>query len=335
MVNIWFNHWFSAAYNIMQMIRQDNPEYRIIGTNENERSVLSTVCDEWYVEPLLKGNDYVDYCLDFCKKHDVTVFMPRREMLSISKRKDDFEEINVHVMVDAYDTVSMLNHKDQAYKELAKRGITTIPEYYIVTDVQAFRDAYTILIQKYREVCIKFVHDEGGKSYRLIDNRRKGYTALFKKQNTRMTFDAIEEALSERDTFSPLMVMPNLSGDEVSVDCLMTAKGLIMLPRIKDVTRIERLCFDEGILQKTREIYDAVKLECPCNIQFKYLCDVPYLLEVNTRMSGGVPLACHAEQINILDIAVSKLIGAEKDWHLSKKETKIAYLERPLIITQE
>ena len=332
MVNIWFNHWFSAAYNIMQMIRQDNPEYRIIGTNENERSVLSTVCDEWYVEPLLNGDNYVDYCLDFCKKHDVTVFMPRREMLSISKRKDDFEEINVHVMVDDYDTVSMLNHKDQAYKELAKRGITTIPEYYIVTDVQAFRDAYTTLIQKYREVCIKFVHDEGGKSYRLIDNRRKGYTALFKKQNTRMTFDAVEEALSERDTFSPLMVMPNLSGDEVSVDCLMTAKGLIMLPRIKDVTRIERLCFDEGILQKTREIYDAVKLECPCNIQFKYLDGVPYFLEVNTRMSGGVQMACIAGNVNIPSLAVNKLLGIEKDWEICTDERYVTHVEYPVLI---
>ena len=46
-------------------------------------------------------------------------------------------------------------------------------------------DAYNDLITRYKNVCFKFVHDEGGKSFRLIDNSRKGYAALFKKQNTR------------------------------------------------------------------------------------------------------------------------------------------------------
>ena len=332
MVKIWFNHWFSAAYNIISLIRQDNPGYHIIGTNENERSVLSTVCDEWYVEPQVKGDEYVDYCLEFCREHEVTVFMPRREMLSISRRKAEFEAMGVKVMVDGYEVVSMLNHKDQAYRELAEKGVSTIPEHYIVTDVQGFRDAYAALSGRYREVCIKFVHDEGGKSFRLIDNRRKGYTALFKKQNTRMTFDAIEEALSERESFSPLMVMPNLSGDEVSVDCLMTSKGLVMLPRIKDATRVERLCFDEEILRKTREVYDVVKLECPCNIQFKYLDGIPYFLEVNTRMSGGVQMACLAGNVNIPSLAVNKLLGIEKDWEICTEERYVTHVEYPVLL---
>ena len=66
------------------MLKQDNPNFYIIGTNEHPRSVLSTVCDEWYVEPVLKGNDYVEFCLSFCKEHQISVFMPRREMISIS-----------------------------------------------------------------------------------------------------------------------------------------------------------------------------------------------------------------------------------------------------------
>ena len=332
MVRIWFNHWFSTAYNIIQMIREDNPDFMVIGSNENERAVLSAVCDEWYVEPQVKGDDYVDFCLDFCREHEITVFLPRREMLSISRRKSDFEAIGVQVMVDDYDKVSMLNHKDRAYRELKERGITTIPEHHIVTDVQGFRDAYDALKETYRQVCIKFVHDEGGKSFRLIDNNRKGYSSLFKKQNTRMTFAAIEEALSERETFSPLMVMPYLSGEEVSADCLMTAKGLIMLPRIKDATRVERLCFDEEIIRRTREIYDVVRLECPCNIQFKYLDGIPYFLEVNTRMSGGVQMACLAGGVNIPSIAVNKLLGIEKDWEVCREERYVTHVECPVIL---
>ena len=332
MVKIWFNHWFSAAYNIISLIKQDNPDYQIIGTNENKRSVLSALCDEWYPEPALKGDEYVDFCLEFCKKHAVSLFMPRREMLSISRRKHDFEMAGIKVMVDDYEIVNILNHKDQAYNELKKRGVSTIPEHHIVTTVGEFKKAYADLMGKYREVCIKFVHDEGGKSFRLIDNKRKGYAALFKKQNTRMTYDAIAEALSERDRFSPLMVMPNLSGDEVSVDCLQTAKGLIILPRIKDATRIERLCFRDDIIEKTREVYDAIRLECPCNIQFKYLNETLYFLEVNTRMSGGVQMACLAGNVNIPSIAVNKLLGIQEDWEICKEERYITHVETPVIL---
>lgn len=331
MTRIWFNHWFSTAYNIMKMIKQGNPDTYIIGTNEREQSVLSTVCDEWYTEPVLHEDEYVEYCLNFCKEHQVEVFMPRREMIAISRRKADFEAIGVKVMVDDYEIVNILNHKDLAYEELKKRGVSTVPEYHIVTTAAGFEEAYADLKKRYKEVCIKFVHDEGGKSYRLIDNRRKGYAALFKKQNTRMTYDAILEALSEKTVFAPLMVMPNLSGEEISVDCLNTASGLIMLPRIKDATRIERMCFDEDILKKTKEVYDAVGLECPCNIQFKYLDGVPYFLEVNTRMSGGVQMACAAAEVNIPDLAVNKLLGIEKDWKICRKERCVSHVEIPVV----
>lgn len=332
MIKLWFNHWFSTAYNIINMIRQSVDGIYIIGTNKNERSVLSTVCDEWYTEPELKDDEYVDYCLEFCKEHGVDIFMPRREMLSVSRRKADFERIGVKLMVDDYDIVNVLNHKDRAYKELSERGVSTIPEYSIVTCASDFKAAYEDMTGRYKAVCFKFVHDEGGKSYRLIDNTRRGYAALFKKQSTRITFDEAYAALSEKESFSPVMVMPYLSGEEISADCLNTPSGLIMLPRIKDATRIERMCFDEEILAKTSEVYDAVKLECPCNIQFKYLDGKMYFLEVNTRMSGGVQMACAASGVNIPGIAVNKLLGKDIPWEINTEERFVTHVETPVIL---
>lgn len=332
MTRIWFNHWFSTAYNIMNMIKKAIPDTCIIGTNEKEYSVLSVMCEEWYQEPVLKSEEYVKYCLDFCKEHAIDIFLPRREMIAISKNKMLFEDLGVKVMVDDYEIVSILNQKDQAYRYLLAKGIRTIPDYYVVTVINDFERAYMNLKRKYREVCFKFVHDEGGKSFRVIDNRRKGYAELFRKQNTRMTYDMVMEALSEKEVFSPIMIMPYLSGEEISVDCLQTAQGLIMLPRIKDATRIERLCFDEDILKITKEVYDSVNLQWPCNIQFKYLDGVPYFLEVNTRMSGGVQMACVAANVNIPAIAVNKLLGKEIDWEICREERRISHIELPIII---
>ena len=332
MRRIWFNHWFSAAYNIISMAKENNPDFHIIGTNENARSVLARVCDEWYQEPVLKGSDYVSFALDFCKAHKVDAFIPRREMLSISKHKKDFESIGVKVMVEDYSIADILNHKNRAYEYLIGKGVSSVPKYFTVTSVEQFEASYEALKQEYKQVCIKFVHDEGGKSFRLIDNQRKGYTSLFKKQNTRMTFAAIREALAERDSFSPLMVMPYLPDEEISADCLMTEQGLIMLPRVKDASRVEKLVFNDTIVEKIEEIYDAVDLAWPCNIQLKYLDGKPYFLEVNTRMSGGVHMACLAGGVNIPDIAINKLFGVNKNWSIDKTETYVSQVEIPVLL---
>lgn len=332
MVKIWLNHWFSTAYNIINLIKTGEQDFYIIGSNDVEDAVYKIVCDEWYVEPILRDEEYAEYCLQFCKEHSIDVFMPRRGMLQISRNKQRFEDIGVKVMVDAYDVISILNHKTDAYELFKDKNIGFVPEYRLVTKLSEFLEAYEYLIERYKQVCFKFIRDEGGKSYRLIDNDRKGYSALFKKQSTCMTLDDVVIALSEREEFSPIIVMPYLSGCEVSVDCLKTDSGIIMLPRIKDTTRIEQLKYDQQILGMCTDFYNKVGLEYPCNIQFKYLDGIPYFLEVNTRMSGGIQMACLASGVNIPNIAVNKIIGRNKTWEIIQKDVKVSHIEVPIIV---
>ena len=88
MTRVWMNHWFSTAVGIIDLLRKDNPGLHIIGTNEHEHSVIRNMCDEWYQEPVLKDDEYVQYCLDFCREHDVRYFLPRRGMVRISENRE-------------------------------------------------------------------------------------------------------------------------------------------------------------------------------------------------------------------------------------------------------
>ena len=332
MVRIWLNHWFNTAYSIIQLIKNGNENFQIIGSSENEYSAIKNVCDEWYAEPILKDKEYADFCLNFCIKHQIDVFLPRRGMLNIIKIKNEFENSGVKVMADDYEKIYSLNHKSEAYDLFKTKTIGYVPDYRIVTNVSDFKDAYDFIKDKYAQVCFKFVKDEGGKSFRLIDNNRKGYTALFKKQNTRMTLTDILDALSEREEFSPLMVMPFLNGNEVSIDCLNTPQGLIMLPRVKDNSKIERLMYDSEIMDITIDFQKKIGLECPYNIQFKYLNGIPYFLEVNTRMSGGIHMACAGSGVNIPNIAVKKLLGIRSDWFNAQEEKMLAQTTVPIVL---
>lgn len=331
MARIWLNHWFSTAYNIIELIKKGDSSHYIIGTNANEYAVYGAVCDEFYKEPVLKDDEYVEFCLEFCREHKIDVFMPRRGMLPISRNKSRFEEAGVKVMVDDYDKVSLLNDKSKAYGLFRDMGIGRVPEHIIVTNAQQFREAYEKLEAEYGQVCFKFVRDEGGMSFRLIDNSRKGYAALFRMSAARIHFDDAFAALSEREEFSPLMVMPYLPDEEASVDCLRTPHGVIMLPRLKNASRVEKMFFDEEILTACRDFFDKFGLDMPCNIQFKYFKGKPYFLEVNTRMSGGVQMSCLGGGVNIPYIAVSKLLGKDIPWKTEKSDRRVSYVEIPLI----
>lgn len=332
MTRIWLNHWFNTAYSIIQLIKNKGTDFQIIGSNENEYSIIKNVCDEWYTEPSVKDKEYADFCLDFCIDHKIDVFLPRRGMLPVSKDKERFKKAGIKVMVDDYKKIYPLNQKSAAYDLFKKEKIGIVPDYRIVTNVSDFKDAYEFIKSKDEQVCFKFVKDEGGKSFRLIDNSRKGYTALFKKQNTRMTLEDVLDALSEREEFSPIMVMPFLNGDEISIDCLNTPQGLIMLPRVKDNSKVEKLRYSKEILDITMDFQQKIGLECPYNIQFKYLKGIPYFLEVNTRMSGGIHMACAGSGVNIPNIAVNKLLGKNVEWENRYEEKKLAQALIPVIV---
>ncbi len=332
MTRIWLNHWFSTAYNIIRLIKQEDPDFFVIGSNANGSSPIQLACDAWYEEPVLSGDEYVAYCLEFCRQHRVEVFLPHREMLAISREKDRFAEIGTKVMADDYDMISVLNRKDTAYELFRKEHIGAVPDYWIVTTAEQFKEGYSALRSRYQQVCLKLVRDEGGTSFRLIDDRETGDAALLGSHSGRISYERVLAALGEQTAFSPIMLMPYLPDEEVSVDCLKTSGGIIMIPRIKGPTRVERIRYDPEILDICGAFYEKVPLECPCNIQLKYLEGTPYMLEVNTRMSGGVQMACLGSGINLPNLAVNKLLGVEKSWKNEQKETLVSYMEIPVIL---
>ena len=233
---------------------------------------------------------------------------------------------------DAYERILPLNRKSEAYAMLADCPEIRIPEHRMVTNVTQFQEAVEHLKGKWKQVCFKFEQDEGGRSFRLLDETPKGYHALFKKQSaTRMNYAAAVEALSEVGSFPPMIVMPYLPDDEISADCLNTQDGLIIIPRIKNPTRTELVRFPEDVLEMCRAFHRRCPLEMPFNIQFKYLEGIPYFLEVNTRMSGGVQMACAAAGVNIPNIAVNKLLGTQKPWNIRTEERFVTHVETPIV----
>ena len=334
MIRVWFNHWFSTAYRLIELMKDDaDEEIRIIGSNLQLDSVIQKVCDEWYEDSPLKGDEYISFCLDFCKAHDIDVFVPRRCMTDVSRCKEQFEEIGVKVLVDDYQVVSLLENKASTYEFFKNYENIRIPDYFSVTTAQQFEEAYKKLRESYDRICVKFVRDEGGMSFRKIEEKVNEFDRLRIYQGTSISYDDLFAALSTRESFDELMVMPYLEGNEVSVDCLRTDSGTIAIPRIKSPVRHERVVYDREIISTTANVLNRLNLQFPCNVQFRYKDNQLYLLEINTRMSGGLQMSCLASGVNIPNIALKKLFGKEIDWNIDDETDKIvSYIEIPKLI---
>lgn len=325
-IRVWFNHWFSTAYHIINLMKTDEElDFLVFGSNEREDSVIKLACDRWFVEPRFENDaQYVDYCLEFCADNGIDVFIPRRGMRAICRELEKFEKLcGVRVLTERdYSKLSMLNDKNLAYAALSERKFPNLPDTIAVNCVDEFELAYKKLKTDENRVCVKLAKDEGAVSFKVIDDNEGGH---------KISYTNLVKALSAR--CDNLLVMPYLTGCEVSVDCLRTLHGDIFVPRYKTDGRAEEIRYDNEILDLSAKFTNEFALTAPFNIQFKYHNGVPYFLEVNTRMSGGIQFSCLAAGVNIPNIAVNQLIGINKTWSLTKKNCKVSYIETPVILT--
>jgi hypothetical protein len=335
-VRVWLNHWFSTAYHIIQMLKDDaETDFVVVGSNTDSNCVYKSVCDEWSIEPKFGNSDaYVDFCLHFCREYSIDVFVPRRNMLAVSRRISEFHSIGIKVLVDDYSLVKLLNDKSETYRLFSENNIGYIPKYAVVDTVYAFQSAYAEMKTDGNRVCFKFASDEGAVSFRVVDDRIK-YN-LTEPIGAKITYDDAIKSLRDLTSFPPLLIMPYLPGAEISVDCLYMPDGEhIIIPRHKSLGRSESIEFDLKILEICSTFLNKFSLRCPCNLQFKYDGEIPYLLEVNTRMSGGLQLGYTATGVNIPNIAVNRLLGKEVKPLWDKKSTVVSFVETPIVLEEK
>jgi biotin carboxylase len=322
------------AYFIIRMLKKDaDIDFVVVGSNSDGNCVYRTVCDEWVTEPNIDSHkEYVDFCVDFCREHGIDVFIPRRDMLAISRRIDEFEAMGVKVLVERNGTtMSALCDKAETYSLFKDAGIGYTPTYYLVKSLSEYETAYRRIKTENNRVCLKLTSDEGAASFRVIDDGMK--YALTKNTGAKITYAESIKILAQFDKFPDLLVTPYLSGVEVSVDCLSISDGEhLIVPRYKSWGRSETIKFDPEIVNICKAFLDKFELRCPCNVQFKYEGSVPFLLEVNPRMSGGIQFTYVATGVNIPNIAVNRLLGIEKRQTWDKKTRIVSFIEMPVLL---
>ena len=297
MATVWINKYLSNTWEVLQLVRAASRpgEFRLLCTHPRALYPGREHCDLFEQEPDgLREDAYVDYCLDFARRHRVELFLPGRNVLPIARAAQRFEAAGMRVLAtgDA-PTIERLNHKGAVYVALGQHDIA-IPEHEVVNNLADFDAAWERLRPRHDLLCYKPAVSVYGIGFRIVGDRGGAAAQLRAHNPFFVSHDQARRELGAKAPFRDLLVMQYLPGHERSVDCLARDGELIacVVRRKEDGGQV--LEDNPALVATVRRLTAALRLSNLYNVQFRDAGGRPYLLEINPRMSGGLPFACQS-----------------------------------------
>lgn len=294
-MKVWFNRGLSNTYDALMSIREADAgsEFVLRATHSDPCSAVSKAADEFAVEPDgLDDDAYVGWCLGQCAEHGVDLFVPQRRREAVSERRDAFESKGVLVSVmGGPKAMGMVDRKQELYEDLAGTAVP-VPPFTVFRTVGEFDAAVAELEPVAGRLCVKPCVGVYGSGFRILEREGCDLRRILSGDNVRTSLDAFRTALAGSAQDRDMMVMAYLPGTERSVDVLAQKGRLVRaVSRIKvgshQVLETEGPSIDVAAFLTERYGLDGV-----FNLQTKERDGVQWLLEVNSRMSGGLVYAC-------------------------------------------
>ena len=297
-VNVWFSGWFSALAITLKSIRNTfGNRVNIITSHKNKLCAYKDIGDKFILEDdNISAQDYIDWAIQVCKDNNINVFIPKRFMLEVAHNAFRFEEIGTKVLNEDYGIMQRIQSKSEVYKELKQLGYQNIPYYKVVKGKKDLIDGDNDIFNMGRKPCIKYDCDEGANSFRVLEHSLPTIDSLDKMLMNIMQYDEAERMIGvaeELGKLKPLIMMEILNGPEVSVDCYNSRQfGFVAIPRFKMGNRIKEVRLNNSLIENARELQKIYGFKSVWNAQYRWdKSGNLMLLEINTRMSGGIHLS--------------------------------------------
>ena len=336
-MRIWFNKTFSTISAVFNNLRQSLPtgEVTLICTHNHATASAFVAADETYLEPTdLEAEDYLDWCLNFCKQQRIDLFWPGKEAALISQYQQRFIEQGVQVLAVAdHATLALLHNKADFYSALPASVAQTMA-FIAVNDLASFDAAIEELSQHHDKLCVKPAVSVYGLGFRILDTQRDSTTHLLKGVEYQIPLAELRQGMANRGSFETLLVMEHLAGVEWSVDCAgRHGELLCAVQRQKSPLPGHGQMIDNNaeIQLMTERLAQHYQLNGLFNIQFKQGKQGPRLLEINPRPSGGFGMACLAGA-NLAAIALTAAQGKTPAIPALRYGLKVTEVNTPVVL---
>ena len=299
-MRVWFNRTFSSVYAAIDLIREADTDgrFHIIYSNANPHATASRVAHEFYVEPTgMYADTYIQWCLDFCREHQVDIFIPGKEATTLAGRHALFEAQGTRVLsAGSPEALALIHDKARFYAGVELPG-APVADFRVFEDVAQFDAAYFELRQLHPKLCVKPARSVFGLGFSILDEERSSAALLLAGAQYHIGLDDMRRGLAELGTFRTMLLMEYLDGHEYSVDCVGEHGRLVTAVARKKPMQAGRgqlIDMRQDILDACAKLASDFGLNGCFNVQFREGAGQLRLLEINPRMSGGIGMACVA-----------------------------------------
>lgn len=294
-MKVWHNRGLSNTYDALEIIKAADRERRfsLRATHSDPLAAVSMAADEFAVEPGgMDDAEYVGWCLAQCREHGVSIFVPQRRRQAVAAARTEFMAAGITVSLVAGPLeLRMLDRKHDLYSDLAATSVP-VPPFKTFRSLAEFDAAVKELETVVDRLCVKPCVGVYGSGFRILEREGCDFRRILSGDNVRISCKAFRAALAGSAQDREMMVMAYLPGTERSVDVLAHKGQLVRAVARVKVGSYQILETEGPSIDVAAFLTRRYGLEGVFNLQTKEKDGVQYLLEVNSRMSGGLLYAC-------------------------------------------
>lgn len=319
-LRIWFNRPFATSYWLFDMLRNNPDGYpvKIYATQTDPTSPVFQGVDYGELEPDLQGEAYVDWALDFCERHGIELFFPRKWIELIVEAEDRFAALGVKLIASSPKAIRLFEDKNLTYRSASEAGVA-VPPWRVASDAASFERELNSLrdeLDPSDRIVVKPTVGVGAQGFRILEDTTKTINGILSgglRVSSEELIQGYERAEAAREKLPELMLLPYLEEPELSVDCLSSPGGELLktIPRAKLSGR-QRLFTDEypEAVELIERLYAGRDLRYITNTQLRWWRNELVLLETNTRPAGGL-YATSLTGVNLIWDAVALALRGE------------------------
>ena len=249
-------------------------DLRVIGTDMQDSAPGMHFCDESFIAPPIRSEEYIPFLLSLCEREGVSCLIPTidTDLLTLAEHKSNFESVGTKVLVGSPDKVKLCRDKSLTGEYFRSLGLTSPKS---VVDVNEYKGPFPAFIKP----------KDGSSSINAY------------RANT------YEELLSYAERIDGYVIQPFVSGREYTVDifCDFDGNAVYITPRERLAVRSGEvlktmICQDDAIIEEMKRLVNDFKPSGQITVQLikDEITGQNNYIEINPRFGGGAPLSIKA-----------------------------------------